>query len=279
MTFEAVKARHKLAWGMGVEGYAKHSPPELAPVAERLLEIAGPPWDGSVIDIGCGPGTATLRAAKLVGPGGSVLGVDLAPQMVAWAERRAQAEHLTNIRFMEGDAETLEGIDDASFDVAISNFGVIFAPDGARMIEAVARVLKPGGVFAFTAWIERGIAVELSAFLAPILPPAAEGATARDSWGDPDFARERMHAHFDAVTWTEIEVPCNFVSVDEAWTRMREGRPPFALAYGRMALDQKAAIEEEARALFRRHADEGGRVSYVRNAGVVRGVRRAKLNS
>ena len=275
MSFEAAKARHKLAWGMGVEGYAKHSMHELGPVADRLVEIADPPWDGAVIDIACGPGTATLRAAQRVGPGGRVLGVDLAPQMVAWAERRAQAEHLTQVEFIEGDAETLESVDDAAFDVAISNFGVIFAPDGARMVETVARVLKPAGVFAFSSWIERGIAVELNEFLAAILPPSPEGATRRDSWGDPDIVRERLAPHFDDVTFTEVEVPCDFVSVDEAWTRMRDGRPPFALAYGRMALDQKQEVEEKARALFRRYADGDGRVHYVRNAGVVRGVRRA----
>lgn len=274
-SFEAAKARHRLAWGMGVEGYAKHSVPELGPVADRLVEIADPPWDGAVIDVGCGPGTATLRAAKRVGPGGRVLGVDLAPQMVAWAERRAAAEHLEHVRFLEGDAESLEGVEDESFDTAISNFGVIFAPDGARMIDTVARVLKPGGVFAFSAWIDRGIAIELNELLAGILPPSPEGATKRDSWGDPDTARERMHARFDAVTFTEIDVPIEYANVDEAWVRMRDGRPPFALAYGRMPADQKDQVEEQARALFRRHADEEGRVRYVRNAAVVRGVKRA----
>ena len=274
-SFEAVKARHKLAWGMGVEGYAKHSVGELAPVAEKLIEIADPPWDGAVIDIGCGPGTATLRAAKRVGPGGRALGVDLAPQMVAYAERRAQAEHLTNVTFAEGDAETLEGVPDASFDTAISNFGVIFAPDGARMVATVARVLKPGGVFAFSTWVDRGVGQEMNEFLATILPPAPEGSTGRDSWGEPEVARERLHAHFDAVTFTEIEVPFESANVDDAWNRMREGRPPFALAYGRMPADQKKEIEEKAREMFRGYADEDGRVRYVRPAAVARGVRRA----
>ena len=273
MSFEAAKARHKLAWGMGVEGYARHSVPELAPVAEQLLDIADPPWDGAVIDIGCGPGTATLRAAKRVGPGGRVLGVDLAPQMLAYAERRAQAEHLTNVTFMEGDAETLEGVPDASFDVAISNFGVIFAPDGPRMVETAARVLVPGGVFAFSTWIERGVAEEMNTFLWKILPAPPEGSTLRDSWGDPAVARERLAPHFDAVTFDEVEVPCEFANVDEAWTRMREGRPPFALAYGRMPVEQKSVVEEEARALFRRHTGPEGGVRYVRYAGVIRGTR------
>ena len=273
-SFEAVKARHKLAWGMGVEGYAKHSVGELAPVAEKLIEIADPPWEGAVIDIGCGPGTATLRAAKRVGPGGRALGVDLAPQMVAYAERRAQAEHLTNVTFMEGDAETLEGVPDASFDTAISNFGVIFAPDGARMLATVARVLRPGGVFAFTTWVDDGVGREMNEFLATILPAAPEGSTGRDSWGEAEVARERLHTHFDAVTFTEIEVPFESASVDDAWNRMRDGRPPFALAYGRMPVEQKKEIEEKAREMFRGYADEDGRVRYVRNAAVARGVRR-----
>jgi ubiquinone/menaquinone biosynthesis C-methylase UbiE len=260
---------------MGVEGYAKHSVGELAPIAEKLIEIADPPWEGAVIDIGCGPGTATLRAAKRVGPGGRVLGVDLAPQMLAYAERRAATEHLTNVTFMEGDAETLEGVPDASFDTAISNFGVIFAPDGARMLATVARVLKPGGVFAFSTWVDQGVGKELSDFLATILPPAPEGATDRDSWGVAETARERLHTHFDAVTFTEVELPLEYANVDDAWNRMREGRPPFALAYGRMPVDQKKEIEEKARELFRRYADENGRVRYVRDAAVVRGVRHA----
>ncbi len=275
MSFEAVKARNKLAWGMGVDGYAKHSMPELAPIADRLIEIADPAWDSSVIDIACGPGTATLRAAKRVGPGGSVLGIDLAPQMVALAERRAQAEGFTNVTFMEGDAEVLEGVPDAAFDTAISNFGVIFAPEAERMVEAVARVLKPGGTFAFSAWVERGIAVDLTEFLAGILPPAPEGATKRDSWGEPAVVAERLAPHFDAVAWSDVESAIEYANVDEAWTRMREGRPPFALAYGRMPLDQKQAVEEQARALFRKYAAANGRVSYVRYAGVVRGVKRA----
>jgi len=274
-SFEAVKARHRLAWGMGVEGYAKHSVPELGPIADRVIEIADPAWDSSVIDIACGPGTATLRAAKRVGPGGQVVGVDLAPQMIAYAERRALAEGFANVTFMEGDAEQLEGVPDAAFDTAISNFGVIFAPEAERMIDAVARVLRPGGTFAFSAWVERGIAVELNEFLAAILPPSPEGATNRASWGDPALATERLAPRFDDVTWTDIETPIEHANVDEAWLRMREGRPPFALAYGRMPLDQKQAIEEQARALFRKYADDDGRVRYVRYAGVVRGTRRA----
>lgn len=274
MSFEALKARHKLAWGMGVEGYVKHSIGELATLADRLVEIANPAWGASVLDVACGPGTATLLAAKRVGPGARVVGVDLAPPMLATAERRAQAEGITNITFVEGDAEVLEGIDDASFDVVISNCGVIFAPQAARMVETVARVLVPGGTFAFSAWIERGVGAELAAFMAPFMPPAPEGATTRSSWGEPDTARGRLASHFDDVTWTEVELTLEYANVDEAWMRMREGRPPFALAYGRMPLEQKQAVEEEARALFRRQAGEDGRVRYSRYAGVVRGVRR-----
>ena len=72
MSFEQVKARHRLAWGLDVASYQKHTTIELVPVAEKLVEIADPAWDSSLIDIGCGPGTATFPAAKRVGPGGRV---------------------------------------------------------------------------------------------------------------------------------------------------------------------------------------------------------------
>ena len=72
---EAVKARQRLTWGLDVEGYVKHTVSDHAPVAERILEIADPPWASSLLDVGCGPGTATLPAGHhhyaIAGPAGA----------------------------------------------------------------------------------------------------------------------------------------------------------------------------------------------------------------
>lgn len=273
MSFEQVKARHRLAWGLDVESYVKFTAEEIGPVAERLVEVADPAWDSSVIDIACGPGTATLPAARRVGPGGRVHGVDLAPPMVAWAERAANAQGATNATFGVLDAENLETVPDGSFDAAISNFGVIFAPDAARMVTEAARVLKPRGTFTLSAWVPVGMVADTYALLSSITSPAPEGASTPQSWGEEGVAQARLSSHFEDISVLPVEVPCEYASVDLAWQRMRDGRPPFALAYGRMSLDQKADVEERARTLFRQHANENGRVRFVRQAMIVKGVK------
>jgi len=274
MGFEQVKARNRLAWGLDVESYVRHTSGELLPVAERLVEIADPAWDSSVIDLGCGPGTATFPAARRVGPGGRVLGVDLAAPMVAWAERSAAAQGLTHVQFVVGDAEELGDVPDASFQCALSNFGVIFAPRPERMVAEVARVLAPGGRFTMSVWMNVGMVAETYALLASITGPAPEGASTSEQWGEPGAAEQRLSKAFDDVRVLPIEVPCSYASVDEAWNRMREGRPPFALAFGRLPMDQKLEVEERARAMYRQHADASGRVSFVRQAAIAQGVKR-----
>lgn len=274
MGFEQVKARHRLAWGLDVDSYVRHTASEIGPVAERLVEAADPAWDGSVIDIGCGPGTATFPAARRVGPGGRVLGVDLAAPMIAWAERSAAAQGLSQVQFVVGDAEDLGDVPDASFERAISNFGVIFAPRPERVVEEAARVLAPRGTFTLTVWMHVGMVAESYALLSSITGPAPEGVSTSEQWGEPGAAQERLSLAFDDVRVLPIEVPCSYSSVDEAWTRTREGRPPFALAFGRLPIDQKAEVEERARAMYRQHADANGRVSFVRQAAIVQGIKR-----
>jgi SAM-dependent methyltransferase len=274
VSHEAVKARHRLAWGLDVEAYVHYTAGEIGPVADRLVEVADPAWNGAVIDIGCGPGTATFPAARRVGPGGRVLGVDLAPPMVAWSERAAKAQGFTQATFEVADAEDLADVPDEAFNTAISNFGVIFAPDPARVVAEAARVLKPGGVFALSVWVPVGVVAETFALLASISPPPPAGASTSESWGEPGVAESRLATHFEPVIRESVRVPCDYASVDIAWQRMRDGRPPFALAYGRMTLEQKQDVEERARALFRKYAGEDGWVRYVREAAIVRGMKR-----
>jgi len=274
MSGEQVKARHRLAWGLDVESYVKHAQPELAPIAERLIAAADPAWGATALDLGCGPGTATLPLARRVGPGGSVLGVDLTAPMVAWAERAATKEGITNARFAVGDAEDLSDLGAATFDLVISNFGVIFAPDPLRMVQEVARVLKPGGVFAFTVWRPIGVLVETWAISDSISPPPPEGVSRPPEWGEDGAAERRLSAHFQPVEVTPLQAPVEYATVDIAWQRMKEGRPPFALAYGRLSMDEKRAVEARAREMYRKYQAPDGRVLLVRDAAIVRGVRR-----
>ncbi len=78
-----------------------------------------------VLDLGCGDGTAALPSALL---GADVLGIDIARNLVAAGNKRADEAGLTNVTFQEGDACKLEGIADRSFDLTMSVFGAMFAP-------------------------------------------------------------------------------------------------------------------------------------------------------
>ena len=271
---EAVKARQRLTWGIDVEAYVKHTASELGPVAERLIEVADPAWDSTALDLGCGPGTVTLPLARRVGPGGRVVGIDIAPPMVAWAERAAEKQSLTNLTFQVGDAEDLSAFADGTFALVTSNFGTIFAPSPERVVSEAARVLVPGGAFVFSVWRPVGIVKETFDLMSSILPPPPAGVQPPESWGEPGEAERRLGATFGPARVEEFSVACNYASVDQAWQRMKEGRPPFAMAYQRLDAEGRAAIEERVRAMYRAYADATtGQVHYERAAAIVKAVK------
>lgn len=97
-----------------------------------------------VVDVGCGAGIDSLIAAKMVGPTGGVIGVDMTPAMLAKARRSAAEGRFTNVEFLDGYAESLP-VPDAWADVVISNGVLNLIPDKAAALSEMARVLKPGG--------------------------------------------------------------------------------------------------------------------------------------
>jgi SAM-dependent methyltransferase len=129
-------------------------PPELASVPDAAVEsFAGVanPWQlgrlapgERVLDLGSGAGTDSLVAAQMVGPDGSVTGIDMTPQMRAKARAAAVEMGATNVEFVEGEAEQLP-FPDASFDVVISNGVIDLIPDKDAVFGELFRVLAPGG--------------------------------------------------------------------------------------------------------------------------------------
>jgi arsenite methyltransferase len=97
-----------------------------------------------VLDVGSGAGMDTLIAAQMVGPTGSVTGIDMTPEMVAKARGSIGEMGLGNVTIVEGSAEHLP-FDDASFDVVISNGVIDLVPDKDAVFSEITRVLRPGG--------------------------------------------------------------------------------------------------------------------------------------
>jgi arsenite methyltransferase len=97
-----------------------------------------------VLDVGSGAGMDTLVAAQMVGPSGSVTGIDMTPEMVAKARGSVTEMGLDNVSIVEASAEQLP-FDDASFDVVISNGVIDLIPDKDAVFSEITRVLRPGG--------------------------------------------------------------------------------------------------------------------------------------
>jgi ubiquinone/menaquinone biosynthesis C-methylase UbiE len=119
----------------------------LDPMTERLLWRAGVRTGMRVLDVGSGAGDVALLAAGLVGPSGSVTGVDRDGRSVALAEQRAVARGLSWARFRE--AAVAEFTEDGPFDAVIGRYVLVHQAEPAAFLRAATRNLRPGGVIAF----------------------------------------------------------------------------------------------------------------------------------
>jgi SAM-dependent methyltransferase len=146
-----------------------------------------------VLDLGCGDGTTALPAARL---GADVLGVDIASNLVAAGNARAEALGLTNLRFQEGDATDLNELDDESFDLVISIFGAMFAPRPFDVAKEMVRVTRPGGQIVMGNWIPNDptLVAQILRISSSYSPPPPEGFVSPMTWGVEDDVIERFTA-------------------------------------------------------------------------------------
>lgn len=120
---------------------------------QRTVDLLAPAPGSAVIDLFCGTGASALPAARAVGPGGSVLGVDLTPALVEVARAKAAREGLAHARFEAADVTTFQQ-PPASVDAVVSVFGLFFAPDVAAVLARAWSWLRPGGQLVSTVWGE-----------------------------------------------------------------------------------------------------------------------------
>lgn len=104
-----------------------------------------------VIDLGCGTGSTTLELAARVGPEGEVVGVDIADEMLAAGRQRVQRKGVSNVRFLQADAQS-QDLGDGRFDAAFSRFGVMFFADPQAAFSNVRRAMRSEGRLCFVCW-------------------------------------------------------------------------------------------------------------------------------
>jgi len=189
-----------------------------APYRERLLGAAALATGERVLDIGCGTGRGTREAARAVGAGGRATGLDLSGPMLEVARTAAKDEGLDNVEFVQADAQ-VHDFGNPSYDVAVSQFGVMFFADPVVAMSNIRGALAPGGRALLMVWqgLDRNVwAATLRTTLAagrdlPVPPPGAPGPF---SWAEPDTGRQILRtAGFGEVDVTDV--PGDFLIGDD----------------------------------------------------------------
>jgi len=150
---------------------------------EAVVKSLGITTPLRVLDLGCGDGTTAVPLARL---GAEVVGIDIAGNLVDAGNKRAAEAGLKRLTFQEGDACSLQGVSDDTFELTLSVFGAMFAPKPFDVAKEMVRVTKPGGRIVMGNWIPN----DPSSFVSQLLkisssftPPPPEGFVSPMTWG------------------------------------------------------------------------------------------------
>jgi ubiquinone/menaquinone biosynthesis C-methylase UbiE len=214
-----------------------------------------------VLDLGCGDGTTAIPAAHL---GAMVLGVDIARNLVEAGNKRIREEGLRNITILEGDAVTLDGIADASFDLVVTIFGAMFAPKPNDVARQMVRVTRRGGRIVMGNWIPNDptLVAQILKISSAYTPPPPEGFVSPMLWGVESHVIERFgqagiapeNISFERETFTfkGSFSPVEFVA------RFKNYYGPTMNAFEAAEKNGKAAdLQRELEALFIRENKSG----------------------
>ncbi len=221
-------------WNSAATGWRKWS--ELidgaaSGISERLIDLAGVEPGSRVLDVAAGYGEPTLTAARAAGAEGGVVATDISAEMLAFGRERAAAAGLENIEFVESDAASL-GFPEASFDAALSRWGIIFEPDGEGAAARVRSFLKPGGRMAISSWgapdrvpfLGVPMRTAMQRLQVPPPPPGTPGPLSRPT---PEALGGLLEAAgFSDVEVEEAEVTFEWESPEEFTTFIKEIAPP-----------------------------------------------------
>lgn len=250
-----LRARSKALWESGDFGVvAKYNEPVAAEFMSRQSLRPG----ARVLDLACGNGNLAVLAARA---GCVVHGLDLAANLIAQARCRAQRENLV-IEFTEGDAEALP-YPDATFDLVVSMFGVMFAPRPERAAAEFLRVCRPGGVIALANWTPEGFVGENFRVVGRHVPPPSGGPSPLQ-WGNEDTARERLGAQVAQLRLTRHIARLRYpFGPAQTVNFFRQFYGPTLRAFASLDPDAQGRLHLDLEQMFRDHNRAGDSVTEV----------------
>lgn len=214
--------------------------------SEDLAEALDILPDERVLDVACGSGNGAIAAARR--SWGGAVGADFVPALLERGRERAAAERL-DVEFVEADAQDLP-FADGSFDVAMSIFGAMFAPDQEQTAAELLRVVRPGGRIGMCNWTPDGRLGKFFALLARHTGGPPPGTVPPVLWGNEEHVRELFG---DGVTELRFERLVNrqkFRSVDHYLDFFGTYFGPLKSAFDRVGPEGARALEADLRAFL-----------------------------
>ena len=243
----AVKAKQQVMWASGDFAVIGTT---LQIVGEQLCEAIDLRSGETVLDVAAGNGNATLAAARRFA---RVTSTDYVPALLERGRRRAEAEGL-QVTFEPADAEALPYAT-ASFDVVLSTFGVMFAPDHTKSSRELLRVCRLGGRIGLACWTPEGFLGDMFRTMAKHVPPPA-GVQSPLLWGKPDYI-QTLFAEAATITNTRRTFAFRYESAEHFVHVFRTFYGPAYKAFAALDAAGQAALETDLLALLRR-SDVGG---------------------
>jgi SAM-dependent methyltransferase len=219
----------------------------VVPAAEALCQTTDPRPGQRVLDLACGTGNAALAAARRYC---EVAGLDLVPALVERARQRAAAE-LLDIRFEVGDAQALP-FADASFDVVLSVFGVMFAANQEQAARELLRVCRRGGRIGLASWMPEGWGGDLMSARARYMPPPP-GLPPPVRWGTETGLHALLGPRLRSLEIQRRTVFQHFRSVEHGVATFRQWFGPAALAFETLDEGARHAYTQDLTQLFQRY--------------------------
>jgi SAM-dependent methyltransferase len=248
----AIKAKQQATWSSGDFAVIGTT---LQIVGETLAEAADIRAGECVLDVAAGNGNATLAAARRFA---RVTSTDYVPDLLKKGAERARAEGL-QVEFQEADAENLP-FEDASFDAALSTFGVMFAPDAPRAAAELKRVVRPGGRIGLASWTPEGFLGDLFRATGKHVPPPP-GLQSPMQWGQPARLQELFGLQAEIAANRRLFnfrylSPAHFVAM------FRRFYGPTLKAFDALDAGRQQELERDLLALLDKH-NRGGADSLI----------------